>query len=143
VLLCALLLGASSGARAESKSPEDVVRTYLTALKGGDFATAYDCLTSYMVRNQDKATWVREQSAVMKLSGAKINSFQIFPAKLEGDKATVPNLLKSSDNIINQTGEDEYELYTLTKNGDQGWKIDRQQLVETDAVSKWFPPSAH
>ena len=144
ILVCAAALATVAASRAwgETRGPEDVVRTYLGAMQKGDFATAYDCLTPYMVRDEKKDAWVKEQSVIMKLADAQISSFQVFPGKVEGDKASVPNLLKSKDKFINQTGEAEYELYTLVRAGDQGWKIDRQQLLETEAVSKWFPASA-
>jgi len=145
ILVCAAALAILPGARAwaDAKGPEEVVRTYLTALQKGDFGAAYDCLTPYMVRDEQKDAWVKEQTVIMKLAEAQISSFQVFPAKVNGDKASVPNLLKSKDKFINQTGEPEYELYTLVRGGgDQSWKIDRQELVETDAVSKWFPASA-
>jgi hypothetical protein len=127
---------------ADTHGPEEVVKDYLSALKKGDYAAAYGVLTPYMVKNEDKDTWVREQTVMMQLAEAEIMSYEVFPAKVEGDKATVPNLLKSKDKFINQTGANEYELYTLVKSGDGSWKIDRQQLLETGAVEKWFPASA-
>ena len=36
-------------------------------------------------------------------------------------------------------GLNEYELYTLVQGPDKKWQIERQALVETDAVHKWFP----
>jgi hypothetical protein len=125
------------------ESPEATVKTYLGALKSGDFATAFDQLTPQMTRNQTKEAWIGEQTLVMKLGEVQISSFEVFPAKAEGaDKAKVPNLLKSKDKYINQTGADEYELYTVVRGPDGRWRIDLQELVETDNVSKWFPPEA-
>ena len=140
---CALLAACSggSGGAAQAKTPEDVVRSYLVALQKGDYGTAYDLLMPFMVRDLGKAAWVTEQTAIMKLADVQISSFQVFPAKLEGDKAIVPNLLKSKDKYINQTGANEYELYTLVHGPEGGWKIQQQQLVESDAVANWFPPS--
>lgn len=135
VLLCAC----TSGGSANGATPEDVVRRYLDALKGGDYGVAYDLLTPYMVRDQGKAAWVAEQAAIMKLGQVEITSFEVFPATLDGDKAIVPNLLKSKDKFINQTGANEYELYTLVRGPDGRWQIEQQQLVETDAVARWFP----
>jgi hypothetical protein len=138
------ILVACSAARvvaADVQTPEQVVRAYLTALKAEDYASAYGLLTPDMTRSQDKDTWVREQTIIMKLGEAQINSFEVFPAKVDGDKAIVPNLLKSKDKYLNQTGADEYELYRLVRTPDQTWKIERQELVETDKVSKWFPAS--
>jgi hypothetical protein len=145
VSLLLLTIGVASGtsfAAEETGSPEDAVRTYISSIKSGDFAKAYSVLTPNMARNQDEAAWVREQTLVMKLADVQIQSFEVFPAKVEGDKAVVPNLLKSKDKFINQTGEPEYELYTVVRGPDKKWKIEQQQLVETDAVAKWFPKQA-
>lgn len=120
-------------------TPEEIVERYLESMKAGDYATAYDLLTPHMVRDQGKAAWVAEQTAIMKLGEVDITSFEVFPARLDGDKAIVPNLLKSKDKFINQTGANEYELYTLARGPDGGWRIEQQQLVETDAVGRWFP----
>jgi len=124
-----------------AESPEAAVKAYLGGLKSGDFATAYDQLTPQMTRNQPKQNWVGEQTLVMKLGEVQISAFEVFPAHSEGaDKAKVPNLLKSKDKFINQTGADEYELYTVVRGADGRWRIDLQELVETDNVGKWFPP---
>lgn len=141
-LFASALGGACSRGAPAGGSPEAVVRAYLEALRAGNFAAAYDLLTPYMVRDQGKIAWVAEQTAVMNVADVEINGFEIFPARLDGDKAIVPNLLKSKDKFINQTGADEYELYTLVRAPDTGWKIEQQQLVETDAIARWFPESA-
>ena len=139
-----LVLVASALAAAQATpvpSPEDVVRGYLEALKKSDFKSAYGLLTPDMRGNLDQEKWVAQQIIVMKLGEVTIDSYRIFPPKMEGAKAIVPNLLKSKDKFINQTGANEYELYTLVQQEpDKQWRIDQQQLVETDAVHKWFPP---
>ena len=136
-------VASGEGPPAGGESPEAVVKTYLGALKSGDFATAFDQLTPEMTRNQTKEAWIGEQTLVMKLGEVQIASFEVFPARNEGaDKAKVPNLLKSKDKYINQTGMDEYELYTVVRGVDGRWRIDLQELVETDNVSKWFPKDA-
>ena len=134
---------ASPAAGAGAESPEAAVKGYLTGLQSGDLASAYELLTPQMRRDQPKQQWVGEQTLVMKLGEVKILSFQTFPARAEGEgKVQVPNLLKSKDKYINQTGADEYELYTVLKGADGRWRIEQQELVETDNVSKWFPPEA-
>lgn len=130
---------AKAGAKATGK-PEAVVRSYLGAMQKGDFKTAYGLLTPDMRADLDEEKWIAQQTVVMKVGEVEINSFRVFDAKVEGDKAIVPNLLKSRDKYINQTGADEYELYTLVRGDDGRWRIDQQELVETDAVAKWFPP---
>lgn len=132
-----------TAAPAGGAGPEDVVRSYVGSLKSGDLGTAYEQLTPHMTRGQAKEAWIAEQTAVFKLGEVVISSFEVFPARSEGpDKARVPNLLRSKDKFINQTGADEYELYTVVRGVDGRWRIDLQELVETDNVSKWFPPGA-
>lgn len=142
VVVSLLVLVASALAADEAKpasKPDDVVRTYLEAIKKADFKTAYAVLTPEMRGNLDEEKWVAQQIIVMKLGEVTIDSYRIFPPKMEGEKAIVPNLLKSKDKYINQTGANEYELYTLVQGPDKQWRIDQQALVETDAVRKWFP----
>jgi hypothetical protein len=143
VVVSLLLVVASALAADPAKapaSPEDVVRGYLDAIKKSDFKAAYALLTPEMRGNLDEEKWVAQQIIVMKLGEVTIDSYRVFPPKMEGEKAIVPNLLKSRDKYINQTGANEYELYTLVREGpDKPWRIDQQALVETDAVRKWFP----
>ena len=143
IVVSLLVLVASALASADPKpadgKPEDVVRLYLESVKKGDYKAAYPLLSAEMQGNLDEEKWVAQQIIVMKLGEVTIDSYQIFPAKMDGAKAIVPNLLKSRDKYINQTGANEYELYTLVKAPDGKWLIDQQALVETDAVKKWFP----
>lgn len=142
VVVSLLLIGGpgrAAGADAERK-PEEVVTTYLDALKKGDFKAAFPLLSPNMRGNLDEEKWIAQQTVVMKLGEVTITSFRVFPAKVEGDKAIVPNLLKSRDKFINKGGLNEYELYTLVLGPDKKWQIEQQALVETDAVHKWFPP---
>lgn len=126
---------------ASDGKPEEVVRTYLRAIQSGDFAQAFEQLTPHMTRGQAKEAWVLEQTAVMKLGEVEISSFEVFPGRVESpNRVRVPNLLRSKDKFINQTGADEYELYTVVRGDDGRWRIDLQELVETENVSKWFPP---
>jgi predicted lipid-binding transport protein (Tim44 family) len=139
-VLLALAARALAADASVQSSPEEVVRTYLAALQKGDYKTAYPLLTPDMQSNLDEEKWVAEQTVVMKVGEVTINSYRVFPAKMEGkDKAIVPNLLKSRDKYINKAGKNEYELYTLVRDPDHKWRIAQQALVETDAVHKWFP----
>jgi hypothetical protein len=88
---------------------------------------------------KSKDVWVKESQYIFSFSEAKIFDFQIGKAKIEGDKALVPNLLSSQDKFLNQLGVEEYELYTLVKE-DGAWKVDQQQeVVEQAEIAKWFP----
>jgi len=138
-----LLLVASALAQADAtpeRKPDEVVRVYLESIQKGDYRTAYGLLSTDMRGNLDEEKWVAQQTILMKLGEVTIDSYRVFPAKIDGAKAIVPNLLKSKDKYINQQGLNEYELYTLVLAPDKKWQIDQQALVETDAVSKWFPP---
>jgi hypothetical protein len=137
-----VLAGLVSGAAvAADPTPEETVKQYLTAVKAGDFASAYPLVTRDMAQNKSKDDWVKEQQWMMQMAEVKIFEFKIYPGKLEGDKALVPNVLSSQDKFLNQLGVTEYELYTLLKE-DGRWKVNQQQIVEPTDVGKWFPKDA-
>jgi hypothetical protein len=142
VAVALVVVGAAGLAAADDaeRKPEEVVKLYLESIQKGDFKTAYPLLSPDMRGNLDEEKWIAQQTVVMKLGEVTISSYRVFPAKMDGGKAIVPNLLKSKDKYINQGGLNEYELYTLVLGPDKKWQIDQQALVETDAVHKWFPP---
>jgi hypothetical protein len=141
-----LLLACAAGtARAEpdkpagqTLSPEDTVKRYLEALKTGDFAAAYDYSSKAMTGNKSRDAWAKEQQWTMQMSDAKIFEYHVYPGKVNGDTAQVPDILSSQDKFLNQLGVPEYELYTLVRE-DGRWKIDRQQLLEKSEQGNWFP----
>ncbi len=124
-----------------ASAPEEVVRRYLEALRKEDFLSAYACVSKGMRRNKTREVWVAEVQALLRLSETTISAIRVFPGKIEGDKAFVPNLLHSKDKFINQLGLPEHELYTLVREAG-AWKIDQQQLLEPSAQAKWFPADA-
>src|SRR2546425_10907482 len=113
-----LLVGLARGTPA--LSPEETVRHYLQAVKDGKFDDAYDLVSKDMRRGRDKEVWVKEQKAGMSFAEVKIFEFHVQPAKVDGDKAVVPNILDSQDRFVNQLGLTEYELYTLVKEDGRG-----------------------
>src|SRR5207244_9356183 len=119
-------------------SPEETVRRYLQALKDGRFDAAYDLVSKAMKQGKDREVWVKEQKTGMAFADVKIFEFRVYPGKVEGATAHVPNVLSSQDRFVNQLGLTEYELYTLLKEA-AVWKIDRQVIVEPKDVPKWFP----
>ncbi len=119
-------------------APEEVVRLYLEALRKEDFHSAYDCVSKGMRQNKTRAVWTAEAQALLRLSETTISGIRVFPGKIEGDKAYVPNLLHSRDKFINQLGLPEHELYTLIRE-DGAWRIDQQQLLEPSRQETWFP----
>ena len=136
-----LLLLVPMVARAETVTPEETVKQYLTAVKAGNFKQAYPLVTRDMTQNKSEEEWVKEQQWVVQMAEVKIFDFRVYPGKLEGDKAYVPNVLNSQDKFLNQLGVVEHELYTLVKE-DGRWKITQQQIVENTDLAKWFPKDA-
>src|SRR4030095_13952949 len=137
----ALLLSVAVGVSAlalDPGSPEDVLRRYLTALKAEKFGDAYELVSNAMRQGKGKEEYVKEAQAMMGFADVKIFDFTVYPGKVEGEKALVPNILESQDRFVNTLGLTEYELYTLVRE-DGGWKVDSQILVEPAEQAKWFP----
>jgi hypothetical protein len=122
----------------EEVTPEETVKQYLTAFQSGDFKAAYPLVSKSMAQNKGLEDWTKEQQWIMQMAEAKIFDFKVYPGKVEGDKAYVPNVLNSQDKFLNQLGVVEHELYTLVRE-DGRWKINQQQIVERVDLSKWFP----
>jgi hypothetical protein len=122
-------------------TPEDTVRTYLKAMQDQKYDDAYKQISKAMAGGKDAEAWAKEQKYMMQSADVKIFKFDVYPAKVEGETAKVPNILSSQDKFLNQLGADEYELYTLVKeNGD--WKIDQQEQVDKSDQAKWFSKKA-
>jgi hypothetical protein len=145
-LLIVLAIAAwTAVARAENLSPEETLKRYLSALQEQQFDKAYDLISKAMKTDRrtgqvkSKEVWAKEWQYLFSFSEVKIFDFQVMPAKVEGEKAIVPNLLSSQDKYLNQLGVEEYELYTLLKEGG-AWKVDQQQqVVEQSEITQWFP----
>lgn len=140
LVIAGLVLMCTGRVWAAERSPEETVKSYLTAVKAGNFAEAYQYISKSMARNKSKEEWVKEQQWVMQMAEAKIFEFKVYPSKVEGEKAFVPNVLNSQDKYLNQLGVEEQELYTLIRE-DGSWKINQQEIVEREDLDKWFPPS--
>ena len=139
----AVLIGSFLGVGSSfaAATPEETVKAYLSALKDQKFEDAYKQISKGMAANKDGEAWAKEQKYIFQTSEVKIFKFEVFPGKVEGDTAKVPNILSSQDKFLNQLGTDEYELYTLVKeNGD--WRIDQQEIVEKSEQGKWFTKKA-
>jgi hypothetical protein len=140
VVMAGLVLMCAAFVQAAELGPEETVKSYLTAVKAGNFADAYQYVSKSMARNKSKDEWVKEQQWVMQMAEAKIFEFKVYPSKVQGEKAFVPNVLSSQDKYLNQLGVEEQELYTLVRE-DGIWKIAQQEIVEREDLDKWFPPS--
>jgi hypothetical protein len=122
-------------------TPEGTVRQYLKAMQEQKYDQAYKQISKAMAGGKDAEAWAKEQKYMMQSAEVKIFKFDVYPAKVEGERAKVPNILSSQDKFLNQLGADEYELYTLVKeNGD--WRIDQQEQVDKSDQPKWFTKKA-
>jgi hypothetical protein len=139
VVVAALLVLCTAAWGADDPTPEETVKAYLTAFKAGDFNTAYPLVTKDMAQNKTREDWAKEQQWVMQMAEVKIFDFHVYPGKIQGEKAYVPNILSSQDKFLNQLGVEEHELYTLQRE-DGRWKINQQEIVEHSDLGKWFPP---
>lgn len=153
VLLCALAMPPVSKADSESSAgtaekqdsaepstlaADEAVKAYLLAMQEHRFGDAYDYVSSTLRAGKDRDTWAKEQKYIVELAEVKIFGFTVYPARVTGDKARVPNLLKSQDKFLNQLGLDEHELYDLIKE-EGGWRIDQQLLVQGVDRREYFP----
>jgi hypothetical protein len=118
-----------------------VLRSYLKALKAEKFDEAYDLISRAMRQGKGREQYVKESKAMMGFADVKIFDFTVYPGKIEGDTAQVPNVLESQDRFVNTLGLTEYELYTLVRE-DGAWRVDSQILVEPADQAKWFPKQA-
>lgn len=123
---------------ADALTPEQTLTRYLDGLKARDFASAHAYVSKAMVGGKDKEVWVKEGEALIAMCDLKIFKFEVGSAKVDGEKARVPNVLESQDKCINALGLTEYELYTLVRE-DGVWKVDSQILLEPPEVPEWFP----
>jgi len=137
MVLGVLVLGGAAAAL-EPGSPEDVLTRYLHALKDNKPEDAYDLVSKEMRQGKDKEVWVKEEKSLMAVADVKIFDFTVYPGKVQGEKAQVPNVLESQDKFVNTLGLTEHELYTLVREGGQ-WKVDSQILLEQAEIPKWFP----
>lgn len=138
VLLSGAWLATPSAA---APTPEETVKAYLAAMKDQKFDEAYKQISKGMTANKDAEAWGKEQKYIFQTGEVKIFKFEVYAGKIEGETAKVPNILSSQDKFLNQLGADEYELYTLVKEGGE-WKIDQQEIVEKSEQSKWFTKKA-
>lgn len=129
------------GGAFDAGTPEDALTRYLRSLKDGDSGQAYDLTSKALRGGKEKEVWVKEQKALMGMADVKIFDFTVFPGKVTGDKAQVPNILESQDRFVNTLGLTEHELYTLVRE-DGAWKVDSQILLEPAEIPKWFPSRA-
>jgi len=119
-------------------TPDQTVTKYLEAMQGHRFDEAYAYVSSGLRGGKSQEEWSKEQQYITQMGEVKIFGFRVFKPVIEGEKAKVPNILKSQDKFLNQLGLDEYELYELLRE-DGTWRIDQQTLIEGPERSEYFP----
>ena len=118
--------------------PKETVEKHLAALQDYIFEEAFDYISKEFADGKTKQEWADSTRDLYSSANVKVRKFTLYPAKIEGDKAIVPDILNASD-IFNKEGSTEYELYHLVKE-DGVWKVDRQELLfEESQVKEWFP----
>ena len=141
IVAIGLMLGGlleTSTAQAEPLGPKETVEKHLAALQDYLFADAFDYISKDFIDGKTRQEWADATRELYSSASVKVIKFTLYPAKIEGDKAIVPNILNAKD-IFNKEGSIEHELYHLVKE-DGVWKVDRQQLLFDDSeVHTWFP----
>jgi len=136
----ALLVGGCS-VEAAGRSPEQTVEGYLSAMQGHRFAEAFDYVSDTMRAGKPRELWAKEQQYIVQISELKIFEFKVFPSVMVGERAKVPNILRSQDKFLNQLGLDEHEIYELVKE-DGEWRIDQQTIAQGDEKEEFFRSGA-
>lgn len=145
VMGATLILSWQSAGVAAEDSPGEVVKKYYTAYKDGKYADTYDFVTEGFKKTflrtdkPDREAWAKQWKAYLEMAGFRIIRFTVYPAKIEGNTAIVPNKFETFDKYANQQGVTEYELLTL-KREDGQWKVDSQSQAEKADIPQWFPP---
>ncbi len=125
-------------ASAQEPGPKQTVERHLAALQGYLFEDAFDYVSKGFADGKTKREWSDSIRKLYSDASVRVIKFTLYPAKVEGDTAIVPNILNASD-MFNKEGSIEYELYHLVKE-DGAWKVDKQKLLFEDSqVKEWFP----
>lgn len=135
---CASLVVLVASSAFAELTPDQTVTKYLEAMQGHRFDEAYAYVSSGLRGGKSQEEWSKEQQYITQMGEVKIFGFRVFKPVMEGEKAKVPNILKSQDKFLNQLGLDEYELYELVRE-DGTWRIDQQTLIEGPERSEYFP----
>lgn len=138
ILGLVVLLAAPVSSAVAELSPKGTVEKYLAAMQNHRFEEAFDYVSEALRGGKSREEWGKEQQYIVQMGEVKIFGFKVFDAVMVGEKAKVPNILKSQDKYLNQLGLDEYEVYDLIKEG-TSWHIDQQTLVNGAERKEYFP----
>ena len=142
LLSAALWLSVGSSTAVDEASPEETLRRFLSAMQSEQYQAAYDLASRGMKRGRSTEVWAEAMRNLLQPSQAQIREFEVFPGKIEGEKAIVPTIMSSQDKFLHNFGVEERELYRLVKE-DGAWKVDGQEgVVSSEEMAKWFPKPA-
>jgi len=126
--LLAVLTTASPAAAVEKPAPpETVVRSYLAAVREGEFAKAYDLVTERLQDGLKRDDWAeRLEAQVADRGRAKILQMRVHPAILKGDEATVVASFRIQTPNGRKVARETYSLVRENKR----WRIDAIKVYE-------------
>lgn len=134
---CIIIMGVfllSGGCAGHDLSPERTVSNYYNAIKNSRFEEAYDYVSEGMKDGRAREKWAKDWRTIFEAGNVVIFEFSVSPAKIEGDKATVPVMNRSRcilDPKNQPEGIVEHEIdYLIKENG--VWKIDRTEVLVED-----------
>lgn len=127
--LITVLAGAAPAAAAVEKPvpPSTVVRAYLSAVREGEFAKAYDLVTARLQDGLSRDNWAeRLEGQVADRGRAKILFMRVHPAIVKGDEATVVASFRLETQSGRKVARETYNL--VRENG--RWRIDAIKVYE-------------
>jgi hypothetical protein len=126
--LIAVLAAAAPAAAAEkSVPPSSVVRAYLSAVRQGEFAKAYDMVTERLQEGLSRDHWVeRLENQLADRGRAKVLYMRVHPAIVKGDEATVVASFRLETPNGRKVARETYSL--VRENG--RWRIDAIKVYE-------------
>lgn len=126
--LIAVLAAAAPTAAAEKPvPPSSVVRAYLSAVRQGELAKAYDMVTERLQEGLSRDNWVeRLENQLADRGRAKILFMRVHPAIVKGDEATVVASFRLETPNGRKVARETYNL--VRENG--RWRIDAIKVYE-------------
>ena len=107
--------------------PSTVVRAYLTAVRQGEFAKAYDLVTERLQDGLKRDDWAeRLESRLADRARAKVLFMRVHPAIVKGEEATVVASFRLETPNGRKVARETYNL--VRENG--RWRIDAIKVYE-------------
>ena len=125
--LIAVLAAAAPAAVEKPVPPSTVVRAYLSAVREGEFAKAYDLVTARLQDGLSRDDWAeRLEGQVADRGRAKILFMRVHPAIVKGNEATVVASFRLETQSGRKVARETYNL--VRENG--RWRIDAIKVYE-------------